>query len=128
MNEEEKIDHPAPSNAGKDSLMSIAEQLMKNETTIDMSSIMRMASNMLTDDSLLNSVQKLGNLKQNLVPVQPSVSETLDNGVTLFQDQLTAIANEITELRKELADVQAQNKELTEIIKNLAIFLKSTWY
>lgn len=127
-------DKPTADNQMKDALMNLADNLMKDEMTIDMNSIMRMATNLLTNDSLMNSVKDLGNFAQLPVPDFPEYPETLeteqatDLDLAPLTEQLEKLTAEMAEVKKELADIKEQNKHFIESIQTLGMILKRGWY
>lgn len=62
------MDQDKGNSINQDAVMNLANNLFKNENTFDFSSIMRMATNLLSNDALMNSVQAIG--QSNPAPAQ----------------------------------------------------------
>lgn len=56
----EKNDQQAEQNEQKDAILNLVNDLVKNENSLDLGSILRMATNLLSDDSLMKSVKDIG--------------------------------------------------------------------
>ncbi|PLS07154.1 hypothetical protein [Neobacillus cucumis] len=72
-NHQESFEKTMGSSIDKDSIMNLANNLIKDENTFDMGSIMRMATNLLKDEKLLKD---FGKLKQNASMNLPIVDES----------------------------------------------------
>lgn len=91
--------------------------LMKN---VDMGALMNTATNLLKDDSLKNSAKDLGNITQVPILNLLNGSDKKDNGVLAsLSEKLEKIANDFSELKKELLDLKEQNQNLTILINKL---------
>ncbi|GGI11641.1 hypothetical protein [Gottfriedia solisilvae] len=102
----------------KESIIKLANNLTANETTIDMSSIMRMAQNLFKDDSLMKSVQDLGKINQpNSISIPKSAPKKENLELPLNNELLEKIYNELIHIKSELVEINANNKTLVEIFK-----------
>jgi hypothetical protein len=102
----------------KESIINLANNLTSNETTIDMSSIMRMAQNLFKDDSLMKSVQDLGKHNQpNSISVPKAAPKKENSELPLILELLEKIYNEFIQIKLEMTEINANNKTLVEIIQ-----------
>ncbi|MFP5113029.1 hypothetical protein ACSU64_11695 [Bacillaceae bacterium C204] len=91
--------------------------LMKN---VDMGSLMNVATNLLKDDSLKNSAKDLGNSTQIPILNLLNGSDKKENGrLALLSEKLEKIANDFSELKKELLELKEQNQHLTQLVNKL---------
>ncbi len=96
----------------KESIMKLANNLKANETTIDMSSIMRMAQNLFKDDSLMKSVQDLGKTNQSNSISFPKYTPKEENlELPLTSELLEKIYNELIQIKSELVELNKNNKK-----------------
>lgn len=103
----------------KESIINLANNLTANETTIDMSSIMKMAQNLFKDDSLMKSVQDLGKLNQpNSISIPKSAPKKENSELPLIRELLEKIYNEFIQIKLELTQINENNKTLVEIIQS----------
>ncbi|WP_066064524.1 hypothetical protein [Neobacillus soli] len=103
----------------KDALMNLLNNLAKSDYTIDMNTMMRAASNLVNDDSPVNTSHDHGDFQQNSTQTptfQPEYQRKSD--FTLLSEQLENLANSISALRDELAGLKDQNKKLIENLAN----------
>ncbi|MEH7399956.1 hypothetical protein V7148_03090 [Gottfriedia acidiceleris] len=97
----------------KESIMKLANNLKGNETTIDMSSIMRMAQNLFKDDSLMKSVQDLGKTNQsNSISLPKSTQKKENLELPMTSEILEKISNELIQIKSELVEINKNNKNL----------------
>ncbi|GHH96870.1 hypothetical protein [Neobacillus kokaensis] len=75
----------------QDAVMNLANNLFKNESSFDISSIMRMATNLLSNDALMNSVQAIS---------QPNTAASHSNNVMGIPDQSHSAGNQTEETGK----------------------------
>ncbi|MEH7074958.1 hypothetical protein [Neobacillus drentensis] len=93
--------------------------LMKN---VDMGALMNVATNLLKDDSLNNSAKDLGNSPQVPILSLLNGTEKKTNGnVAAVLEKLEEMANDLSELRKELLDLKELNQNLTTLINKLLL-------
>jgi hypothetical protein len=132
----------------KEAIMNLANNMIKNENTFDMGSIMKMATTLLKDETLMNSVKDLGGLKQSTpikfaaknlpkaLPASFRSDKTENNDVirlelpnpladiraevtNQFNELQDQLAGMLSNLQAELAAVKEQNAKLLEYITNL---------
>ncbi|PET67331.1 hypothetical protein CN514_10545 [Bacillus sp. AFS001701] len=113
-NSEQKLTQSSDiSDLNKENIMKLANNLKGNETTIDMSSIMRMAQNLFKDDSLMKSVQDLGKTNQSKSISFPKSAQKEKNlELPLTGELLEKISNELTQIKSELVEINKNNKNL----------------
>ncbi|WP_129688248.1 hypothetical protein [Gottfriedia acidiceleris] len=113
-NNEQKLAQSSNINdLNKESIMKLANNLKANETTIDMSSIMRMAQNLFKDDSLMKSVQDLGKTNQaNSISFPKSAPKKENIELPLTSELLDKIYNELNQIKSELVEINKNNKNL----------------
>lgn len=119
--DEPKNENNAPSisnDLNKEAIMNLANNLTKNENTIDMSSIMRMATNLLTDNSLMNSVKELGNVNKAPAQDEATTNENQNNKeITAIFEQMEKLMDEISKMNKNLMAVLEQNEQLIKLMQ-----------
>lgn len=113
-NNEQKLSQSSNINdLNKENIMKLANNLKANETTIDMSSIMRMAQNLFKDDSLMKSVQDLGKTNQSNSIAFPKSAQKKENIESpLTSEVLEKIYNELNQIKSELVEINKNNKNL----------------
>ena len=105
-------------NVNKDYVNNLANNLLKGQNSLDLGSIMQMATTLLNNDKLLNTVTGLAKNKEQPTPPAAEVSEKQENAeLTYFSEVLETIANDISELKKEILEAKEQNKYLTKLVK-----------
>ncbi|PFO01460.1 hypothetical protein COJ85_17255 [Bacillus sp. AFS076308] len=123
-------------------LTNLTNNLTKNDNALDLGPLVRMASTLLTNQSVLNTVSELTKTNQNDIQDPPnsselkeqtehdSFSEKLEEIVNNFSvrtleisNEISAlkeiITNELTDLKNELYQVKKQNKYLKELTKEI---------
>jgi hypothetical protein len=97
-------------NVDKDAVKNLTSNLMNNENSLDLNSI---------NDTLM---KELGRRKKNsILPVSKASEQQENTELSSLSQKLENIANDISELKKELQDVREQNsftKFFTKIFKN----------
>lgn len=122
----------------------LVNHLIKNENSLDLNSMMQLASTLMKNESLLHSVTELSEKNINAtLPVSKvskkqrnveltSLSEKMENiandisglrqenaELASLSQKLENITNDILELKKELKDVKEQNSELNKLLKKI---------
>jgi hypothetical protein len=92
--------------------------LIESVNMIDEKEIMKMASNLLENDSLMNLVKDFGQLVQ--FPIVPFPESQIDNELIQLQEQHERINSELAEVKKELSDVKKKYNDLIDLIILLA--------
>ena len=123
---------------------SLAQSIIKKESSIDLGSIMQMATSLLNNNSLMDSVAELGKKTENPSPTVPEVSESaelaslseklekLTNDLCELKQKSSELAslaikldkltNVISELKKELRNIEKQNEYITKYVKRIPGF------
>ena len=105
-------------NVNKDYVNNLANNLLKGQNSLDLGSIMQMATSLLNNDKLLSTVTELSKNKEQPTPPVAEVSEKQENAeLTSFSAVLETIANDISELKKEILEAKEQNKYLSKLVK-----------
>ncbi|MEH7377524.1 hypothetical protein, partial [Neobacillus drentensis] len=65
-------------NIDRDSLKNLANNLQKNQSSLDLGSLMQMATTLLKNDSLMNSVTQLSKKKNNTTLPESKITEKLE--------------------------------------------------
>lgn len=107
----------------------IANQLLKNQNTLDLGSMMQLASTLLNNDVIMNSVtEQLSKNKLIAATKASKVSEKPENvQMSTSYEKLVTISNEISELKEEfrgLATLSEKIENLTNEISELTKVLK----
>ncbi|MCM3602363.1 hypothetical protein M3175_16645 [Robertmurraya korlensis] len=103
----------------------IANQFLKNQNTIDLGSMMQLASTLLSNDVIMNSVTEQLSKNKTIASVQPSkVSEKQENvQLSTLYEKLVTISNDISELKEQFTGLanfsKNLNNELSELTKVL---------
>ncbi|MEE6449875.1 hypothetical protein RAH41_04795 [Gottfriedia acidiceleris] len=106
-------------NLNRESIMKLANNLKANETTIDMSSIMRMAQNLFKDDSLMKSVQDLGKgIQSDSITFPKTAPKKEEIELPQTSEVLEKIYNELDQIKSELAEINKNNKDLANLVTN----------
>ncbi|WP_341357263.1 hypothetical protein [Rossellomorea sp. y25] len=122
-NNNEKSIEKSGGSVDHDAFKNLAGNLLKNEKS--MGSLMNLATTFLKNDSLLNSIESNGSLKNPKNPVSIDVEEQEDKVTSLikmheslakqissFSQKLDTIAKEISELTKEWQSLKEHNPKL----------------
>jgi hypothetical protein len=121
-------------------LNNLAANLKLGESNLDMASIMSMASTLLTNDSVLNSLKGMGSLDQlNTVPVVKTQPKQKNTDLTLFhelidkiqlqimsemnavRERLEKLTNEMIAIKFELNESRKLSQNLQDLISNSQI-------
>lgn len=107
----------------------MANQLLKNQNTLDLGSMMQLASTLLNNDVIMNSVTEQLSKNKLITATQTSkVSEKPENvQMSTSYEKLVTISNEISELKEEfrgLATLSEKIENLTNEISELTMVLK----
>jgi hypothetical protein len=121
------LENPGNQN-GKEPQLDIASQLFNKENSIDLNSMMQLATTLLKNETLMSSVTN--KINQNSVTKLPAENEKIEVG-TLYKElenvsnllssitqKLEVIANDLSEMRKEREKEKNQNR----FTKFLSIF------
>ncbi|NWQ41061.1 hypothetical protein MLOOGBEN_10170 [Bacillus sp. EB106-08-02-XG196] len=94
----------------------LTSNLIKNEKSMDLNSIMQLATSLLKNDTLMNSVAGLNKNKQNSTLPVSKVSENQENTelVSLYQ-KLEKIANDISKIKQENVILASLSQKLENI-------------
>jgi DNA repair exonuclease SbcCD ATPase subunit len=108
-------------NADKEMTKSLNSNLLKNEKPMDLGSMIQLASTLLKNESLINSVANLSKNKQSSTAPVTKVPEKQENTelVSLSQ-KLENIENSISELNQENANLAALSQKLDNIENSLS--------
>jgi hypothetical protein len=128
----EKINNNSLENPGnqnvKEPQLDIANQLFNKENSIDLNSMMQLATTLLKNETLMSSVTN--KINQNSVTKLPAEKEIIEagtlykelenvsNGLSSITQKLEVIANDLSEMRKEKEKEKNQNR----FTKFLSIF------
>jgi hypothetical protein len=128
----EKINNNSLENPGnqnvKEPQLDIANQLFNKENSIDLNSMMQLATTLLKNETLMSSVTN--KINQNSVTKLPAEKEMIEagtlykelenvsNGLSSITQKLEVIANDLSEMRKEKEKEKNQNR----FTKFLSIF------
>jgi signal transduction histidine kinase len=148
-NENENYVQNTGNNIDKDTVKNLANNLTKNQGALDLGSIMQLATTLLKNDSLMNSVNELNKKRQNIAPSVAKSSEKLENGelaslseklenitndmsalkeennvLASAGQKLDNITNDILELKKELKAVKEQNNDVIKLLKKVLKTIK----
>lgn len=97
-------------NVDKDAIKNLTSNLMKNENSLDLNSIMQLTTSLLKNDMLMNSVTELSKRKNDsTLPVSKTSEQQENTEQSSLSQKLENIANDISELKKELQDVREHN-------------------
>ncbi|MEH7118222.1 hypothetical protein V7128_12475 [Neobacillus vireti] len=96
------------SSIDKDSIMNLANNLIKDENTFDMGSIMRMATNLLKDEKLLKD---FGKLKQNATMNLPIIDESKLLPANEKVSVKPAATDKVLDVQEELSNHLSAMKE-----------------
>jgi small-conductance mechanosensitive channel len=122
----ENINKSSEQNLGnivdKDSFQNLANNLLKNQNSFDFGSIMQMATTLLNNDSLLNSVKTdLSKKKQNPAPTESKVSKKQKKDkLASLSLQLENIANGISGLKQENVNLATLPQQLENITNDIS--------
>ncbi|MYL32559.1 hypothetical protein GLW05_03005 [Pontibacillus yanchengensis] len=105
-NKEKEENQKKVSNAKKDEINKLATNLFENEESLDFGSIIKVASNLVNDQELLDTVKNIG--KTN--PSELGETNTEESEANLLED----LVLKITEIRDELKIIKEQNTLLLE--------------
>jgi DNA repair exonuclease SbcCD ATPase subunit len=108
-------------NADKEMTKSLNSNLLKNEKPMDLGSMIQLASTLLKNESLINSVANLSKNKQSSTAPVTKVPEKQENTelVSLSQ-KLENIENGLSELNQENANLAALSQKLDNIENSLS--------
>ena len=108
-------------NADKEMTKSLNSNLFKNEKPMDLGSMIQLASTLLKNESLINSVANLSKNKQSSTAPVTKVPEKQENTelVSLSQ-KLENIENGLSELNQENANLAALSQKLDNIENSLS--------
>ncbi|MDN3015358.1 hypothetical protein PH210_03940 [Paenibacillus sp. BSR1-1] len=116
MNENNAQD--AGNNMDKDPLKNLTNNLLNNQNSFDLSSIMRVATTLLNNESIINSFTELN--KQNQTPAPSTAPEKQENAeLASLSEQLEKLSNDFSELKKELLELKELNNYMIKIFKKL---------
>ena len=108
-------------NADKEMTKSLNSNLLKNEKPMDLGSMIQLASTLLKNESLINSVANLSKNKQSSTAPVTKVPEKQENTelVSLSQ-KLENIENGLSELNQENANLATLSQKLDNIENSLS--------
>lgn len=115
-------------NIDKESIKNLTNNLVKNENSIDFSSLIKLATPLLKNESVLNSVMELSKVKETGKTQTSSESKgTVESD--LLHANLEKVVHELAELKKEVTNKlsileNVNVKDLSEI-KSELLLLKS---
>lgn len=96
------------------------------ENTIDISSILKLATNLIKKDAIMYSTRDLGTARLITDNDQPNPSEQQEND--LLKEKLEVVLKKIDEVKNELTLLKEQNKNLHELILQMGKALKGGYY
>ncbi|CAM3861158.1 hypothetical protein [Mesobacillus zeae] len=96
----------------------LATDLFAKESSLDFAALMRMATNLISNEDMINTVKEIGSLK-----VQDPVNSTSKKSVVPKTDRMTEhfdeLKKEIAFLKQEMVTIQAQNEYLRETLLHM---------
>ncbi|MDQ0246794.1 hypothetical protein J2S09_004398 [Bacillus fengqiuensis] len=103
--------------AKREAVMKLTSDLLKDETSIDMGSIMNMATSLLKNDKLMGSVKDLAKLNQTkAIGVPQQTPKQKDQEMASPPVNMEELIHGLTMLKQELQDIKEQNEHLKELI------------
>jgi hypothetical protein len=121
-------------------LNNLATNLKLGESNLDMAAIMSMASTLLTNDSVLNSLKGMGSLDQlNTVPVVKTQPKQKNTDITMLheliekiqlqimsemnaiRERLEKVTNEMIAIKFELNESRKMSQSLQDLISDSQI-------
>lgn len=130
MNENNIENHDLPIHDTEDEDVRLNdEEQIDNEMLFDVSSIIRMATDILQMDSFGNSMRDINEFFKNSLHTPPEYPEEyLDNElIVLTKEDMEKVVNELAVMQKELSDVKEENKSLYELFVNLERRFNEHW-
>ena len=115
----------------KDRLRDLTNNLINSENSIDLGSLVSVASNLLKNQSVLNTVSALAKTEENDIQDSPNSIEvkkqtdrdTSSEMVNDFSNRALGISNDLTALRdiitNEFSDIKNQLKKQNSYLKEL---------
>jgi hypothetical protein len=101
-----------------DAILNFGAKQEENEFNVDLEDIMRMTTNLMQNEFIMNSVKELGQFLQ--LPMQNHLLQNwMDTEwIVISKDEMQKVVNELIDVRKELAEVLEVSKSLLEELKN----------
>ncbi|MEW9668988.1 hypothetical protein [Ammoniphilus sp. 3BR4] len=90
--------------------------LLKNEQSLDINGIMKLATNLLKDDDIMNTVSGIMKLS-NVNPEnekEPEKEALTEEGT--YSTEMNSFLQEMLALKSEIKDIKKQNEELKTLI------------
>ncbi|MBV7504558.1 hypothetical protein KW850_04660 [Bacillus sp. sid0103] len=95
--------------------------LIKNENSLDLNSMMQLASTLMKNESLLNSVTELSEKNINAtLPVSKVSKKQRNVELTSLSEKMENIANDISGLRQENAELASLSQKLENITNDIS--------
>ncbi|MFP5105963.1 hypothetical protein ACSU6B_04205 [Neobacillus sp. C211] len=119
----ENINENSVQNTGNN-LENLANNLLKNPNSLDFGSLIQMATTLLKNDSLMNSVTELSKKNQNPAPPESKITEkrkkvTIDNSVQNTGNNVDKDSLDLNFIMKQLATTM-KNESLLDSVTELS--------
>ncbi|PLR97542.1 hypothetical protein [Bacillus sp. T33-2] len=111
--------------ADSGALADVASKLMNGQNSIDMGGIMKMATNLMNDETLLSTVKNIAGLNRNKSAAAPNQLNKAEETTSVSPAQsIEGVVQQLAELKEEIKGLKEQNRALNQSVNNLAALMK----
>ncbi|TLS35855.1 DNA replication initiation control protein YabA [Pseudalkalibacillus caeni] len=112
----------------RDKLQEQVKKLTENNSSIDMNGLFKIASNLLKDEKIRNTVTGISSqLNHSNTSSNKEVKENGNKILDSMQQHSEEMNKQMAELKEELAELKIQNSELKQQVKEFAEKKKKWW-
>lgn len=121
----ENREQKTSSNMDKDP-KNIANQFLKNQNTLDLGSMMQLASTLLNNDVIMNSVTEQLSKNKTIAAAQSSKASEKPETVHKLtsNEKLVTNSNDISELKEELRGLATLSKKIENLTNEISELIK----